>query len=280
MFANNGIFTKPRSFTKVLDPRGNVLINNQPERNAVLSAENAYIMTRLLQNVVEFGTARGLGMKSRIQVAGKTGTTNSEKDLWFVGYTPYYLCGVWFGYDAPTYIGRGRGNPHLNLFNSVMDYIHQPFYGDPLMFEQPDTVIQARYCIRSGMAPVIGVCGSGQGFYAKGFEPSEECDVCVFVPEEEEEEEIEETTERPTEPPPETTKPPEVTTEPTTDWFPPPDITNPPVTEEPQTFPPEEITQPVTTDPVITEQISETEPQFTLPILTDDENLVQPEYIE
>ena len=275
MFTNDGIFTKPRSFTRVLDPRGNVLINNQPERNAVLSAENAYIMTRLLQNVVDFGTARGLGMRSRIQVAGKTGTTNSEKDLWFVGYTPYYLCGIWFGYDDPTYIGRGRGNPHLTLFNSVMDYIHQPFYGNPLTFEQPDTVIQARYCVRSGMAPNIGVCGTAQGYYAKGYEPSEICDYCSAEPEEAEEEEIEETTEPATEPPPETIRHTEVIT--TDDWaFPLIDITNPPeiITEAPQTEPPpEEITEPITT-----EAVPETEPQTEPPPpATDDENLVRAE---
>jgi len=291
MFTNDGIFTKPRSFTRVLDPRGNVLINNTPKRNVVMSAENAYIMTRLMQGVVDNpgGTARGgLGMRNRIQVAGKTGTTDSEKDLWFIGYTPYYLCGIWFGYDNPTFIGRRGGNPHLTLFNSVMDYIHEPIYSDPLSFVQPDTVIQARYCTRSGLAPVTGAnCNPAMGLYAKGFEPTQPC-TCRNPDEEEEDEDEEdesedEDVEPETEPPPETTRADnpdesennnieiEITT------VPPPESTAEPepVTEEP-TIPAETVPEEATEERI--EEIIETEPQAELPPeITDDDNLVTAE---
>jgi penicillin-binding protein 1A len=185
IFTNDGIFTKPRSFTRVEDARGTVIINNAPEQDVVLSAENAFIMTRLMQGVVDGpdpgATARGrLSMRANIEIAGKTGTTDDEKDLWFIGYTPYFICGVWFGYDTPTFINRRGTTPHLDLFNSVMDAIHQPVYDDPSTFEQLDTIVEAPHCIRSGMAPGPG-CGRRMGIYAGDFAPSETCTVCRVV---------------------------------------------------------------------------------------------------
>ncbi|MCL2099170.1 MAG: transglycosylase domain-containing protein [Oscillospiraceae bacterium] len=254
IFANDGVFTKPRSFTRVLDQRGNVIINNQPERSVILSSENAYIMTRLLQGVVDSGTARSLPMRNSVQVAGKTGTTNSEKDLWFIGYTPYYLCGVWFGYDNPTFINRQGRNPHINLFDYVMNDIHLPIYDNPKTFEQPDTVITAPYCARTGLAPIEnGGCDRRMGYYARGLEPAEPC-MCQFEDEEDEEneedeggedenednEEIEavDVIEPVTEPPPEITEPPVIPMTTEEDIIP-ADITDQPAAEPAEEPPPE-----------------------------------------
>lgn len=235
MLANKGVYSKPRSYTKVEDQDGNIILDNRPQKTIVIDEETAWIMTKLLMGVVETGTAKGLPMANKIQVAGKTGTTNDDFDRWFIGYTPYYLCGCWFGYDTPKYLGVGVGleNPPLRLFNYVMNTIHEPVYGDPKTFDDCPTIVEAWYCKHSGMAPGPGCDWKEKGYYAKGSEPMEECDVCIPVEEEEETTEIpaEETTEPAAEKP---TQAPavEITTEaPVAE----------PTTEEP-TIGPEEIT--------------------------------------
>ena len=183
MLVNKGIYSKPRSYSRVTDKDDNIILDNKPERTIVITEETAAIMTKLLMGVVETGTARGLLMKDKIQVAGKTGTTNEDYDRWFVGYTPYYLCGCWFGYDRNKYLGVGTGadNPPMRLFHFVMDTIHQEIYDNPKQFEVPPTVIEAAYCRDSGMAPgpncEFDPRGNRvmMGYFAKGTEPTEKC---------------------------------------------------------------------------------------------------------
>lgn len=190
MFANQGIYCKPRAYVQVLDQNNNIIIDNKsPKRDPVISEESAAIMTQMLKRVVDYGTAKNLQMKNKIQVAAKTGTTNDDKDKTFVGYTPYYLCGVWFGYDTPQSLSRFGLSPALNLFNAVMDKIHTEFglYDNPKDFDIPPTVITAQYCKDSGMMP-SAACKSDlrgnrieTGYFAKGTEPINECTTHVLV---------------------------------------------------------------------------------------------------
>jgi len=190
MFANKGVYSKPRSYTVVKDQNNNIILENLPDQKPVISPETAYIMTDLLMEVVKSGTAYGLQMSGAVEVAGKTGTTNDDCDRWFVGYTPYYICGVWFGYDEPKYLGvdRGRGNPPLLLFQYIMDHIHKPFYGgEPKSFEMPPSLVEKAFCRDSGMAPgpdcELDPRGKRieMGWFAKGSEPVEPCDCHVKV---------------------------------------------------------------------------------------------------
>ncbi len=108
--ANKGVYTKPLTFTEVYDRRGNLIIENKPERNRVVSEQVAYVMTDMLRDVVSSGTGSRARLdqgNSQIPVAGKTGTTNDQKDAWFVGYTPYYTGGVWIGHDLPEKLQQG-----------------------------------------------------------------------------------------------------------------------------------------------------------------------------
>ncbi|MCL2159229.1 MAG: penicillin-binding transpeptidase domain-containing protein, partial [Oscillospiraceae bacterium] len=246
MFVNEGIYTKPRSYTLVTDQNDNVILDNMPKQKIVIEPETAWIMTKLLKGVVEDGTAKGLRMKNKIEVAGKTGTTNEEYDRWFIGYTPYYLCGCWFGYDTPKYMNvpAGDGNPPMLLFNYVMDKIHEPVYENPKTFPELPTIIEARYCKRSGMAPGPDCDWTDMGYYSKKTAPSEMCDFCQ--PEEEEEEE-EETTEQ------------ETTEQETTEQ----ETTEKESTTEPATKPPETET---TEEPTVAQEeptSDETEPENT-----------------
>lgn len=148
--ANNGTYTKPRSYTKILTNDNEMLIDNITRTSTAMSAKTAYYMTAMLQNAATVGT----GAKARIEgiaTAGKTGTTTADKDRWFVGYTPYYVGTVWFGYDTPKEIKGVSGNPALNLWKLVMDRIHQG--KAEASFPTPEGLVKARYCLDSGGIP-------------------------------------------------------------------------------------------------------------------------------
>jgi penicillin-binding protein 1A len=100
-FANQGQRVAPHIISRILDRNGHVLEEHQVQREAVISPQTAYVMTHVLQDVIQQGTgrrARSLGRPA----AGKTGTTNDLKDAWFIGYTPSILAGVWVGHDNQT----------------------------------------------------------------------------------------------------------------------------------------------------------------------------------
>ncbi len=91
--ANAGTYIKPISFTKILDKDDNLLLDNTPKENVVVSPEIAYIMTDILRTTVSNGIA-GRAQIPNMPTAGKTGTTQDQADAWFVGYTPYYVMGL------------------------------------------------------------------------------------------------------------------------------------------------------------------------------------------
>ncbi len=98
VFAGGGNLAEPLFILKVTDRYGNVLEESEPTSKAVLSPEIAYVLTDMLKNVVQSGTARAAA-KLGPNVAGKTGTTSDFRDGWFIGYTPEFVAGVWVGYD-------------------------------------------------------------------------------------------------------------------------------------------------------------------------------------
>lgn len=110
MFPNLGINTKPIYVTRIEDRNGNLLENFVPERKEVINEITAWKMITMMQGTVKFGTGKRLkpGYNIKGEVAGKTGTTNSESDAWFIGYTPQLLGGVWVGCED-RFIGVGLG---------------------------------------------------------------------------------------------------------------------------------------------------------------------------
>jgi len=114
-FANGGMRVKPRLVTRVEAPDGTLLWSAEVQHAVVaMDPQDAFEMTQMLQGVVNFGTGkaiRDMGITS--PVAGKTGTTNSGEDVWFVGYTPTLVAGVWFGYDQPRQISFNASGGRL-----------------------------------------------------------------------------------------------------------------------------------------------------------------------
>jgi 1A family penicillin-binding protein len=113
-FANGGARVVPRLVSEIDAPGGRILWKRGVETAPAMDARDAYEMTSMLEGVVNFGTGRVLRqMGITGPVAGKTGTTNNNADVWFVGYTPTLVAGVWFGYDTPTPIGPGATGGRL-----------------------------------------------------------------------------------------------------------------------------------------------------------------------
>ncbi len=123
-FPRGGVYYEPCTYSRVLDGKGDVLLEANSEGDYVFKEKTAYYMNDMLQNVVADGTGKSANF-SGMEIAGKTGTTSSKKDLWFVGYTPYYTAAVWTGYDQQEAMRNVSGNPSVGLFRQVMSLAHQ-----------------------------------------------------------------------------------------------------------------------------------------------------------
>ena len=113
-------------YFKVTNANGEVILDNTAKQQRVISRESAAIMTKLLECVVDSGTANGLiTLNKNISVAGKTGTTQNNFDRLFVGYTPDLLCGAWFGYEYPKSLNQFGGNFAAVFWDDVMTQIYK-----------------------------------------------------------------------------------------------------------------------------------------------------------
>ena len=122
---HHGVYRAPSCVVKVEDSYGNIVFEYNPEEVQVYEASAAEAMTDILEGVMTRGTAAGLGVE-RMPSAGKTGTTNENKDGWFVGYTPYYTTGIWVGYDSPRWLKGLTGSAYpAEIWNTYMEEIHQ-----------------------------------------------------------------------------------------------------------------------------------------------------------
>ncbi len=146
-FTNGGVYTKPYIYTKVYDRRGNVIIDHNPETNQALSEETAYIMTQLLRRVVTSGTGTNAQLGSGIFTAGKTGTTDDNKDKWFIGFTPNYIGAVWHGYDKNLVVSSHTSGSQL-AFKTVMEKAHQ---GEKIKsISAPSGIVMLNICPTTG----------------------------------------------------------------------------------------------------------------------------------
>ena len=120
--ANDGVFTYSRTYTMVKDRSGKIILDNQPQTIQAFSQNTARTMTYMLNNAATYGTGHESRL-SNMPVAGKTGTTSANRDRWFCGYTPYYTCAVWTGYDTPETMAF-YGNPATQIWQKVMSAVH------------------------------------------------------------------------------------------------------------------------------------------------------------
>ena len=124
-FANDGIWREARTYTKVYDSDGNLVLDNTQDSEQILSDKTVNYINYCLQNAVNSGTG-GEAQISGHNIAGKTGTTSSNRDRWFCGYSKYYAAAVWCGYHNPEVIRitSGENNPAAVLFRKVLKPLH------------------------------------------------------------------------------------------------------------------------------------------------------------
>lgn len=170
--ANDGNYIKPIYYTKILDHNGNVLIENTAAERSVIKESTAFLLTSAMEDVVKQGTGTACQLDN-MPVAGKTGTTEAYNDLWFVGYTPYYTCAVWSGYDNNEKLPDYARNFHKALWKKVMTRIHEGLPSKE--FEKPASVEKLSVCAETGLLPRAG-CPVITEYFDVGTMPTEYCD--------------------------------------------------------------------------------------------------------
>ncbi len=171
--ANKGIYTKPVFYTKILDHDGKVLLENKPETDRIFRESTAYLLTSALGSVVneEGGTGTALHLHN-VPVAGKTGTTSATRDVWFAGFTPYYTCVVWAGYDSMELLKSDAKSFHKTLWYNVMSRVHENLSW--IDFPRPDNVQQVSICSQSGLLAGRG-CTPKLEWFETGSIPKTRC---------------------------------------------------------------------------------------------------------
>ena len=188
--ANGGVYMEPHSYYRVIAPDGQVLLSNSATGRYAISEQNACLMTKLLEDVVTRGTAKGAQMLGgRVAVAGKTGTSNADCDRYFIGYTPQYLAGVWYGFDYPQPMTDVKSNPSVKIWRDVMT----PILSRDLRAGRAKTqfplapgVIKVSYCQDSGLRPTDACRAdmrgdrTAEGYFVQGSEPRSYCSCHVL----------------------------------------------------------------------------------------------------
>ncbi len=178
--ANNGQYVAPKLYIRVTDANGNVILDNtNPGTKQVIKETTAYLLTDAMVDVVTTGTGASCNFDSKMAIAGKTGTSSDYRDVWFAGYTPYYTCSVWAGYDNN--ISMSNSNPgretgvSQTLWRAVMKRVHENLPAE--QFSIPQGIIKAEVCSVSGLQPLPGICPATTELFADGTVPEENCNI-------------------------------------------------------------------------------------------------------
>ncbi|MDD9887917.1 MAG: PBP1A family penicillin-binding protein [Candidatus Marinimicrobia bacterium] len=180
-FPNQGVLNQPFGITKVEDRYGNVIKEYYPIREEVLREESAYVMTSMLQTVMDAGTGGSSRWRHNFYhpAGGKTGTTQNWTDAWFVGFSKQLAAGVWMGVDDPRVsLGESQDGSRAALpaWAEFMAAAHDTLGLKRVNFERPDGVIDVEICATTKDRPT-NLCPIETEIYIKGTEPSQICKV-------------------------------------------------------------------------------------------------------
>lgn len=187
--ANKGMYISPITFTKIEDSTGKVLVDNKPEEHVVLSEQNAYILRSMMMDVVNHGTGTAARL-SNMDVAGKTGTSENSGNIWFSGFTPYYVGTVWMGYPSSNRAVKNYGVPQVGgtfpakMWKTVMTEIHQNLPAKRFT-DKPSGIVYETVCKDSGDLPTDLCRQDPRGdrtyteMFAVGTQPTNYCTVHV-----------------------------------------------------------------------------------------------------
>lgn len=175
--ANQGTYIEPTFYTLVTDSKGNVIIDKtHPVTRQVLTPQTAYIITDAMKDTFRRGTASSVRIPGLI-VAGKTGTTSDEKDVWLAGYSPYYTACAWVGYDNNAVLASSEENLCKKMFKATMSRIHEDL--PSIDFPVPEHLVRCTVCEKSGKLPYEGLCDGClvEEIFTEDTVPTEYCDV-------------------------------------------------------------------------------------------------------
>jgi penicillin-binding protein 1A len=192
--ANSGVYNSPIFYTKILSHDGTVLLDNTPESTTVIKASTASLLTSAMEST--FGrnlssdyseinpNIKPTGLNhdvSNMTLAGKSGSTTDNNDVWFVGYSPYYTCGIWSGYDKGKALETGQSY-HKEIWERVMSRIHEDL--EDIGWAVNQDIVSAKICSKSGLLAVDGVCDQAEDngyvyteYFASGTEPTDYCSI-------------------------------------------------------------------------------------------------------
>lgn len=188
--ANMGEYQEPVFYTKILDHDGKVILDNTPKTHTVLKETSAFLLTKAMEETMKSdcpfevvdSNIHETGQECYFEgmsLAGKSGSSTHNYDNWFVGYSPYYTCGVWYGYDD-TYMFDGGQSCHKYIWKNVMQRINSG--KTDIGFPGSNEIETAKICSKSGLLAIDGVCDKAEDtgvvyteYFAKGTAPTEYC---------------------------------------------------------------------------------------------------------
>ena len=176
-FANGGIHVEPFDVLRVEDSTGRVIERHIPSEKEAMSPQLAYLITNLMKSVVERGTA-AYAKRLKRPLAGKTGTTNDNRDLWFIGFTPDLVAAAWMGYDNDASLGRKDwtgGSTVVPWWTEIMEQILKEY--PPRDFPVPDRIVFQKVCGETGLLALPTCPKATLESFQKGTEPMEYCNV-------------------------------------------------------------------------------------------------------
>jgi penicillin-binding protein 1A len=183
VFGNNGVYTQPRLYRKVVDKRGISILETKPNTRKVLSPQSAYIMYDLLKGPTSDGGTAPNARFSSMPVAGKTGTSGDMKNFWFCGLTPYYSAAVWIGDDIPKSRRDISSSTSAGIWQKIMAEAHKNLPVKDI--EKPSGIVTATVCADSGKIPTDLCAKDPRGnravtdIFAEGTVPVSLCDAHV-----------------------------------------------------------------------------------------------------
>ena len=169
---NDGVYRRPMFYSKVTDASGNTILEGKQTTEQVISEQAAYVIKNILQSVVQSGGTATYCAISGMDVAAKTGTTNSDYDRWLCGFTNYYTAACWYGFDQNEEV-VASSNPAGNIWDAVMTKLHKGL--DSSRFEKPSGVVSATICKASGKRATSSCTDTYSEYFVEGTVPGE-CD--------------------------------------------------------------------------------------------------------
>ena len=168
IFGNGGQYYEPAFYTKVTDQEGKVILERKPTPQMAISEDTATVMNHLLRTVVygSNGTGKGAaGYISNMKIYAKTGTSNDQNDLWFVGGSPYYVASCWCGYETMQPIASSYSGIAMKLWGNVMSKAHKGLKAKE--FSNSSYAVEKYYCKSSGNLATSGCPDKAVGWYKK-----------------------------------------------------------------------------------------------------------------